>query len=156
MYDASELLDYLDERKVPYQVKHHPATTSAQRTAAAEHVSGKHVAKPVVVRTPAQRLLLAVVPAHLRVDLDKLWSLAKVGPLSIATEAEFAESFPDSQPGAMPPFARLHNVEVFVDDDLAVAPEVTFAACSYEHTVTVSGKDFFKLAEARVGDISMD
>jgi Ala-tRNA(Pro) deacylase len=154
MYDATPLITYLDARGIPYRVERHPRTTTALETAQVEHRSGRRFAKTVVSVAPGGRLLLAVVPATLRVDLDKLWRLSRRGPLRLASEDEFAGRFPNCEPGAMPPLGRLYNLDVYVDDDLAVAEEVTFNACSHIHTLTLDGKDFLKAVEATVGDIS--
>lgn len=161
-YDATPLMRYLDDRGILYTVDEHPQTATAQQTAEVEHVSGKRFAKTVVVKSGG-RILLAVVPAHLKVDLEKLERVHGSGPLDLATEEEFASLFPDCEVGAMPPFGKLYSqpssiekvpLDVYIDDDIAVAPEVTFNACSHRHTLTVSGKDFLKAAEGVVADIS--
>jgi Ala-tRNA(Pro) deacylase len=164
MYNATPVIDYLDSRKILYRVDRHPKTATAQETAHVEHLSGKRFAKTVVAKS-GHKLLLAVVPAHLKVDVEKLERLHGEGPLRLATEAEFAHYFPNCDVGAMPPFGHLYSqlaaavpepIEVYIDDDLAVAPSVTFNACSHEHTITLSGKDFLKATEGVVGDISLD
>jgi Ala-tRNA(Pro) deacylase len=162
MYDASLVLDYLDRRGILYRVQRHAPSRSAQETAELEHVSGKRFAKTLVVRS-GFGFILAVLPAHLHLDFRKLEHLHGRGPLRLAREEEFAGLFPDCEAGAMPPFGRLYRqpgrtipeaIAVYIDDDLAIAPEVTFNACSHEHTLTVSGKDFLKAVEGKVGDIS--
>ena len=74
--------------------------------------------------------------------------------MTLATEEEFASTFPNCQIGAMPPFGRMYSLGVFIDDDIASAPEVTFNACTHEQTLTISGADFLKAAEGLVGDFS--
>ena len=155
MYNAKMVMDYLREKGVRYTVHKHAETATAQETAAAEHVSGKGFAKTVVVRS-GDEMLLAVVPAHLQVDLSKLARLSGGGVLELAEEEQFRSLFPDCEVGAMTPFGKVYSLDVFIDDDIAVAPDVTFNACSHEHTITVSGKDFLKTAEGVVGDISED
>ncbi len=162
MYDATQVIQYLNARDILFRIDRHRKTATAQETAEAEHISGKLVAKTVVVRA-GPRMLLAIVPAHLRVDLEKLEALHGQGKLELATEEEFADLFPDCDVGAMPPFGKLYMqpsavgdepLDVYIDDDIATAPSVTFNACSHEHTITLSGKDFLKATEGTVADIS--
>jgi Ala-tRNA(Pro) deacylase len=155
MYDATALFEYLDSRGIPFKVMHHRETATAIETAKAEHVSLKRFAKTVVVKA-GDALALAILPAHLKLDLDKLRRVWKINDLRLASEAEFKSRFPDCEVGAMPPFGHLYALDVFIDDDIAVAPEVTFNACIHEYTITVSGKDFLKAAEGVVADISAE
>lgn len=154
-YDATPLIDYLNDKKVLFELHHHPRSVSAMRTAAVQHVSGKHFAKAVVVRGGG-RPLLAVLPAHLRLDLDKLSRLSRIDDLELVEEAEFFNLFPNCEVGAMPPFGHMFDMDIYIDDDIAVAPEVHFNACTHSHTISLSGKDFLKAAEGVVGDISAD
>ena len=153
MYDAQHLLDYLDERHIQYQIRQHPRTATAMRTAEVEDVSGKNFAKTVVIES-VNKFFLAVLPAHLQVDLRKLEDLSRKRPLKLAGEGDFASLFPSCEVGAMPPFGRLRSLDVYVDDDIALAPEVTFNACSHEHTLTMSGRDFLRASEGVVGDFT--
>ena len=153
MHDVTPLLKFLNERKIPYRVDHHEPTATATETAQVEHVSGKRFAKTVVVRHDDQ-MILAVVPAHRHVDLERLSEMTGKGPLELATEKEFSRVFPDCDVGAMPPFGRMYSLDVCIDVDIAICPEVTFNACTHEHTVTVSGRDFLKAAEGQVGSFS--
>ena len=162
MYDATPVLEYLDRKGILYTVDRHPKTATAQETAEVEHVSGKHFAKTVVLRSDHE-ILLAVVPAHLRVGLAKLARVHGRGPLRLASEEDFVDTFPNCEVGAMPPFGKLYSqpssptdepLTVYIDDDIATAPRVTFNAGSHEHTLTVAGQDFLKAAEGIVADIS--
>ena len=151
----NSVLDQLTESGVPFKVGSHRPAVTAMETAAAQHVSGKRFAKAVVVKGEG-RDILAVLPAHLQVDLTKLERLACSGDLKIASEAEFSDRFPNCQLGAMPPFGHLYGLEVYIDDDIASAPEVTFNGGTHDLTITMTAKDFLKTAEGVVGDFSQD
>lgn len=116
-----------------------------------EHVSGKNFAKTVVIRS-IDGFFLAVLPAHLQVDFEKLENLSRKRPLRLSTEQEFAALFPFCEVGAMPPFGRMRYLDVYIDDDIALVPEVTFNACTHEHTITMPGRGFLRAAEGVVGD----
>ena len=76
----------------------HTPVMTAQDLAAAEHVSGRHVAKPVVVKLDGQ-LAMAVVAASERVNLAALEEALGV-PAELAAEQEFAERFAPCEAGA--------------------------------------------------------
>lgn len=153
MYDATPLLDYLKDRGILYQVDWHPRTATALETAEAEHVSGKFFAKTVVLSS-GDRKVLAVLPAHLKVDVEKLSHAIGMTDLRLCSESDFSYLFPNCEVGAMPPFGNLCTFDVFVDDDLATAPQVTFNACSHLHTITVSGEDFLRATGGKVIDFN--
>lgn len=155
MYDVTPLLRFLNEKRIPYRVDHHEPTATAMETAQVEHVSGKRFAKTVVVRH-GEEMFLAIVPAHRQVDLARLSDITGKQPLELATEKEFSEVFPDCDLGAMPPFGRMYSLGACIDVDIAVCPEVTFNACTHEHTVTIAGRDFLRAAEGQVGSFSQE
>ena len=153
MYDATPLLKYLKDSGILYKVDWHPRTTTALQTAEAEHVSGKHFAKTVVL-VAGDRKILAVLPADLKVDVERLARLTGKADLRLASESDFSYLFPNCEVGAMPPFGNLCTFEVLVDDDLATAAEVTFNACTHLHTITVSGEDFLRATGGKVVDFN--
>src|SRR3972149_1663291 len=65
------LQEKLEAAGAEYEVEEHPLAFTAQRVAAAEHVSGHQFAKPVVVMAD-ERPCLVVLPASRNVDLDAL------------------------------------------------------------------------------------
>jgi Aminoacyl-tRNA editing domain len=84
----------LDEEHVPYQVRHHRPCFTAQEVAAAEHVSGHRLAKVVVVKAD-EELVVVVLPASERLDLDAVRRTLNCSQCRMATEREIAERFPD-------------------------------------------------------------
>src|SRR5882724_13695604 len=115
---STRLKGLLDENQIPYSVMTHTTAYTAQGAAATMQISGKELAKTVVL-WKGEEMILAVLPAPNHVRLDKL--AAKVGkPVRLATEQEFSSLYPDCELGAMPPFGSLYNLPVYVDETLAV------------------------------------
>src|SRR5260370_20829489 len=67
----NKLISYLNDKKVGYEILHHPEAFTAQTIAAAEHIKGRQHAKVVMVRSGGQHLM-TVLPADTRVDLQKI------------------------------------------------------------------------------------
>jgi Ala-tRNA(Pro) deacylase len=88
---------------------------TAQGVAAPTNISGKELAKTVIVKID-DALAMALLPASLHVDLSRLRSAASANHVALASEGEFKERFPDCEPGAMPPFGNLYYMPVFADD----------------------------------------
>ena len=100
-----KLEQLLQERGIGYEKHKHRLTYTAQRMAAEEHVSGYDVAKPVVVKS-GDTFTMCVVPACLRLDLERVAGLLKQPEVRLATEAEMESLFPDCELGAEPPVGR--------------------------------------------------
>ena len=69
---------------------------------------------------------------------------------SLATEVEFADMFPDCEPGAMPPFGNLYGLDVYVAETLAEDELIAFNAGSHRELVRMAYADFERLVKPRV------
>jgi Ala-tRNA(Pro) deacylase len=141
---APSLKEFLDREGVRYTaVRHSPAFT-AQEVAESAHLSGKHLAKTVIVKLD-NRLAMAVIPAPERVDLAALREATGAGHAELASETEFQMRFPDCDVGAMPPFGNLYGMAAYVDSQLAHDSEIAFPAGSHEEVVRLAWTDFRRL-----------
>ena len=142
------LKSFLDEKQIPYSVLTHTTAYTAQGAAAAMQISGKELAKTVVLWA-GKEMILAVLPAPNHVRLDTL--AAEVGEsLRLATEQEFSTLFPDCELGAMPPFGSLYNLPVYVDESLAADEAIVFNAGTHQDAIRIRYEDFARLAKPRV------
>ena len=142
------LKGFLDENQIPYSVLAHTTAYTAQSAAATKQISGKELAKTIVLWA-GEEMILAVLPAPNQVRLDKL--AAELGrPVRLATEQEFSSLFPDCELGAMPPFGSLYNVPVYVDESLAADEEIVFNAGTHRDAIRMRYDDFVRLAKPKV------
>ena len=141
------LKSFLDSHYVPYESFSHSTTFTAQGTATLMQISGKEVAKTVILRAGPRfdETVLAVLPGSKHVKLDKI-SAALGKPVRVATELEFSDLFPDCELGAMPPFGALYNLPVYMDESLAKDKEVVFNAGTHHDAVRMAYEDFVRLA----------
>ncbi len=143
----------LEEGKAAYTVQTHPTAYTAQEIAAAQHVSGRQLAKSVLVNTD-HGPVLAVLPAATLVDFKKLKTLLRAKKVRMASEGDIRRVFPDVEPGAMAPFGQLYNVPVVLDRALAEADEVVFNAGSHTHTIKMRSQDLTRLVKPTLGNFS--
>lgn len=145
----TKLQQYLDQNNVHYmRITHSPAYT-AQGIAALAHISGKELAKTVVLKIDGV-LALAVLPASSQIDLRKLKAAVGAQALALATEAEFKDKFPDCETGAMPPFGNLYDMAVYVEESLGKDQEIAFNAGSHRDLIRMAYADFQRLVNPLV------
>jgi len=149
----SKLREFLDSRHIKYMVISHSLAYTAQGVAALTHLSGKKLAKTVIVKIDGI-LAMAVVPASAHVDLDQLRVLTGAKTVELATEREFKDAFPDCETGAMPPFGNLYDMCVYADAGLAEYEEITFNAGTHRELVRMNWDDLVRLVNPMVADLT--
>ncbi len=145
----SKVRNFLDSHYIKYMVISHSLAYTAQGVAALAHVSGKKLAKTVIVKIDGV-LAMAVIPASFHVDLDRLRALTGARTVEIASELEFKDAFPDCETGAMPPFGNLYDMPVYADESLAAHDEITFTAGTHRELVRMSWQDMARLVNPTV------
>jgi len=145
----ASLTEYLDGHNVEYVVISHSPAFTAQGIAGLVHISGKELAKTVIVKLDG-KLVMAVLPAKFYVDLEALKRAANAKTAQLASEEEFTGRFPDCETGAMPPFGNLFGLEVFADDSLEADQEIAFNAGTHRELIRMAWADLKRLAEPNV------
>jgi Ala-tRNA(Pro) deacylase len=133
--------DYLQSRHVWFETLLHPPAPSASKLAQTVHVSGRFVAKGVLV-SAGGGYVLAVLPATTRIDLARLAQALNGLPLRIATEDEVGRIFGDCERGALPPFGRLYGLTTLVDASLAGGSEIVFVGNARHEGVRMRYRDY--------------
>ncbi len=144
------ITEFLESHKVSFKAAKHPPAYTAQGVAHAQHISGKDVAKVVVV-VAGDSKAIAVVPGHHRVNLELLGASMNEKGVRLATEEEFKNDFPDCEVGAMPPFGSLYGLKTWVDEELAEHPHITFNAGTHVDTIEISYADFDRVENPHKG-----
>ncbi len=145
----TSLMEYLDEHNVAYVVISHSPAFTAQGIAGLTHISGKELAKTVIVRLDG-KLAMAVLPAKFHVDLVLLRKAVNAKTVALATEEEFKDRFPECETGAMPPFGNIFSLDVFADDSLEMDKEIAFNAGTHRELIRMAWEDFKRLVEPKV------
>jgi len=143
------LKEYLDSHLVKYVVIQHSPAFTMQEIASATHIPGQELAKTVIVQIDGV-FAMAVVPASQRVDLEQLREALGARQVTLAGEREFKDRFPDCEPGAMPPFGNLYEMDVYVADTLTEDEEIAFNAGSHTQLVRMAYRDFARLVQPQV------
>ncbi|CCD08524.1 aminoacyl-tRNA deacylase [Legionella pneumophila] len=143
---VKKLKQFLDSYKIKYlSIAHSPAYT-AQEIAASAHVSGKQLAKTVIIKMDG-RLAMVVLPASDHITFMKLKEAIGASDLELATESEFEGKFAECDVGAMPPFGNLYGLPVLVSTKLSGQDNILFNAGSHSELMQLSFGDFEKLVK---------
>jgi len=112
----------------------------------------KEIAKSLLIAAD-KAYIIAVVPAHMRLDLGKLKGALKVKKVSIPNEKVMLKVF-KVKPGTMTAFGGLHKIEVWVDKSLLKTKDIILAAGSFTDSVRMKAKDFIELEQAKLASFA--
>jgi len=143
------LKEALDQAKISYEVYNHPQAFTAQEIAATQHITGRAMAKVVILKVNGS-FVMVVLPSNRMVSFEKVKVGLRVREASLATEEQFALLFPECEIGAMPPFGNLFGLHVYVDPALEKYESILFNAGNHLQTVRLRYKDFKKLVQPEV------
>lgn len=144
-----KLRQFLDQNTVKYVVITHSRAYTSQGVAESAHISGNEMAKTVMLKKDGE-LCMAVLPASKHVNLTEFGRAANSKDISLASEFEFRDRFPDCELGAMPPFGNLYGLPVYVDKSLTQDKEIAFNAGSHLELIQMSYSDFERLVKPQV------
>ena len=141
---SKKLIHYLKQNHVPFRIKKHPRAFSALTTAEAAHISGKHLAKTVILRVEGE-LRMFVMSAGELIDMEAMRDIFGTDDIRLAHEEEFEGVFSDCEPGGMPPFGNLYGLPVYVSPRLAGDSEIVFNAGDHSRLVGMNFLDYDRL-----------
>lgn len=151
---AITLRDYLSDHGVEFDVVRHHRTDCSAETAQMTHVSGKRLAKAVVLEDD-DGYLMAVIPANRRVHIGRLHRELH-RDLGLATEDELGQLFDDCEAGAVPPLGHAYGIETLIDQRLLDGDDVYFEAGDHRALIHLTGEQFKDLvAGAQAGELSV-
>jgi Ala-tRNA(Pro) deacylase len=141
-----KLVEFLDKNQIRYVNVTHSTAFTAQDVAESAHISGKEMAKTVIVWMDGA-MAMAVLPASSMIDFNKLKALSGAASVELASESEFKDRFPECEVGAMPPFGNLFDLRVYADKLLSEDREISFNAGSHHELIRLPYTDYERLAK---------
>lgn len=148
------LAEVLKRERMPYLLLRHPPAYTAQEQAAVSHVLGRCSAK-VVICMADDEPVQAVLPAHYKVDLERLRHLAGAVAIRLASEDEIAALYPDFEVGAAPPFGTMYGHRVFVERCFVGEPEMVFSAGTHTVSLCMHYADFAEMVRPIVAEFGI-
>ena len=139
----------LDNLGVNYRLSRHGNAFTAAELAHLEHIPGRKVIKPVVVKADGEFVMCALPASH-RVDLETLRDQLQCGRVRLADEHEIEDLCQECEIGAEPPIGRIFGMPTLMDESLFADDRVTFQAGTHTDSVTMSLADFRRVAQPEV------
>src|SRR3989442_335582 len=136
-----KLKEFLDREKVKYVSIIHSTAYTAQEVAASAHITGRELAKTVIVELDG-KMAMAVLPANRKIVLQDLREVTGSDQVKFASEEEFKRQFPDCETGAMPPFGNLYGMDGYSAEALTEYDQIAFNAGSHTEVIKLAYRDF--------------
>lgn len=146
---SQRLKQFLEQENVPYQV-----IEASGSLPLGTDGPGKDWAKIIIVRAGTSDVMV-VIPASCELDLEKLCILFDASEIAVENEDQYAALFPDCEAGAMPAIGRLYGLSCLVDETLLDGPSVCFKGGSHREWVRISSDEYWRIAQAEVGDFRL-
>src|SRR6266699_1389857 len=146
---VKKLKEFLDQERIKYVSIIHSTAYTAQEVAASAHVTGKELAKTVIVELDG-KMAMAVLPANRKIVLQDLREVTGSQEVKFVSEEQFKQRFPDCETGAMPPFGNRDGMDVYLAESLTENDQIAFNAGSHTEVIKLSYKDFERLVQPKV------
>ena len=98
--------------------------------------------------------VVAVLPAHRSVDLERAADVLGGGQVELATEREVTEHCPDCETEALPPFGRQYGMKTMVDESLLEDENIVFEGNSHHEAIRMKLKDYRHIEQPLVGSFA--
>jgi Ala-tRNA(Pro) deacylase len=150
------IVEFLRSRSVWFETLLHRPASSATKRAGSLHVTGREVAKAVLVRC-GDEFVLAVLAATSRIDPERLGAAFHLDParLRLATDDEIWKTFPDCEPGTIPPFGRLYGLKTVIDVGLTEVDQIVFGGNTRHEGLRMQFRDYEALEEPMRADFGL-
>lgn len=146
------LQDFLENQQIPHRGLMHPAAFTGHQLARALKLSATEVVKSVLLRAAGGRFVVALLPAALRIDLERLREAVGVRTLRLAGEDEMQTLFPKCEVGAMCPFGVLCSMPLpmYADRSMTANAQVVLTAGVHTAAVRMGYADLERLLKPTV------
>ncbi|MET9930743.1 MULTISPECIES: YbaK/EbsC family protein [unclassified Streptomyces] len=148
-----QIIDLLDTTGARYSVLEHVEEGNTEKISALRGNRIEQAAKCIVVRVGVTkkkgRYVIAVVPGHLRVDIEAIREHYR-GVKAMFAPQDMAESLTGAVSGSIPPFSFDPDVALIVDPELLREEEMYFNAARLDRSLRLSTADYLTAARPDV------
>ncbi len=150
-----EVKKYLEKKGVKYEIVPHRKVFTAYDLAQTLGENLDKVAKTLLLSVELPEIkakgkyYIVAVPASYKVELDRVKKTLRATNVNIASEKMMKNL--GIEPGALSPFAALHNLELLFDKALLKSKDVFVRAGSLTESIKLRSRDLHKLETALSG-----
>lgn len=150
---TARILALLEERQIPFELSTHAAAHTSAQAAQARGTRLEEGAKSLICKAASGKLVMAVLPAHLRLSLKALKEELGESNMALASPEEVLAAT-GLAIGSIPPFGMFWDLPVLVDKALLGVDFVAFSAGSHTHSLRMPRKEWLRLVPHRLADIT--
>jgi Ala-tRNA(Pro) deacylase len=154
MESLKKVKEFLESKRISYQLLEHTPAFTALETAEAQHVPGRQLIKTVIVDADGT-LVMCVLPSTHKIDFDQLGKILRSSKVQLAEEKKLKILFPEYELGAMPPFGQLAGLKVYADKVLEENETVAFNAGTHTDLIRIKFKDYVRLTNPVLADFGL-
>lgn len=149
---SEKIKQYLEENKVKFEELVHKTVYTAHDAAQTLKTKLSEIGKPLVVKADGKYMLI-LLPANRQLDIKKLKNKLGAKKVEIVSEKVMAKTL-KLKKEAVGAFGKLRQLKVYVDKNVLKNKKVIFATSDFKKSIKMAVKDFVKLEEAVVGEVS--
>jgi prolyl-tRNA editing enzyme YbaK/EbsC (Cys-tRNA(Pro) deacylase) len=138
--------------------EHEPVRTSEEAAKTRIGYTLQQGAKAMIVRVKKsesdKKFVMLTFPGNLRFNNIKVKSFFEAKDIRFATEEEVLNITEGVQPGGVPPFGNLFNLEVVADPKLFKNEKIVFNAGDRCFSIGMKSKDYKRLVNPKIAEIT--
>lgn len=155
---TTQILDLLKANNIWFETfEHEPVRTSEEAAKIRDGYTLHQGAKALIVRVRIsnanKKFVMLVFPGDLRFDNSKIKKLFNAKDVRFATEEEVLRLTDNVQPGGVPPFGNLFDLEVVVDPSLLQNEKIVFNAGDRSFSIGMKSIDYKMIVSPKVENI---
>lgn len=150
--DIQKIKKYLEENKIKFEELAHKTVYTAHDVAQTLKVKLGEIGKPLVIKADGKYMLI-LLPANRQLDIAKLKSKLGAKKIEIVSEKVMAQTL-KLKKEAVGAFGKLRQLKVYVDKNVLKNEKVILATSDFTKSIKMAVKDFVRLEEAVVGEVS--
>ena len=144
------IIDSLNREKIEYKVLEHKAVYTSEEAARVRGTELRQGAKALICKID-KGFLQAVISAEKELDIEKLREILGAKNLTLAN-ADEVKKISGVSIGAVPPFANLFGIPIYVDKSVIANEEISFNAGLHTKSIVMKSKDLVRVTGAKVGE----
>jgi len=154
-----KIIDILESGKVWFETfDHEPVRTSEEVAKIRSGYSLKQGAKTIIIKTKTSSGLssfsMLVLPGNKKFDNKKVKRFFKAKDIRFATGEEVEQITGGIEPGGIPPFGNLFNLQVVVDPTLLQNKKIIFNAGDRRCSIAMKSKNYIGMVKPTIESIT--
>uniref|UniRef100_A0A7C4XHR1 YbaK/aminoacyl-tRNA synthetase-associated domain-containing protein n=1 Tax=candidate division WWE3 bacterium TaxID=2053526 RepID=A0A7C4XHR1_UNCKA len=155
---TAQILDLLKQNNAWFETfEHEPVRTSEEAAKIRKGYTLEQGAKALITKikipNSENKFIMLVIPGNLKFEGNKVKKLLGAKDIRFATEDEVLKITDGVQPGGVPPFGELFNLEVIADPILLENEKIIFNAGDRGFSIGMLAANYIKIVNPRVESI---